>query len=113
MLSLSMNIKLNYLYRDGANYKQYHYEVYTNLQGLSLEEIERRLREQLIDGEWFYNHNWDLKDLHYHAWDNEIDHTWHEFDCIVLTYEPAAKGDINELLLRVAMVDKYFCGVRV
>ncbi len=99
------NIKLHYLYRDGANYKQYHYEVYTNVQGLSLEEIERRLRAQLIDGEWFYNHNWDLKDLHHHPWDNSIDHTWHEFDCIECTDEPpslklwrprATKGDVSE-----------------
>lgn len=105
-----MNIKLHYLYRDGANYKQYHYEVYTNMQGLSLEEIERRLREQLIGDEWFYNHNWDLKDLHHHPWDNSIDHTWHEFDCVAYSDEDATKGDVSELIRRVQGVDRYFAG---
>lgn len=110
MTNSNPNIKLHYLYRDGANYKQYHYEVYCNAQGLSLDEIERRLRAQLIDSEWFYNHNWDLKDLHVHSWDNSIDHTWHEFDCIECTDEAATKGDVVELLLRVEVVDRYFAG---
>jgi len=102
-----MNIKLSYLYRDGGNYKQYHEEVYTNLNALSIEEIETRIRKQLIDGDWFYNHNWDLKDLHLYKWDNEIDHTFHEFDCIEITSEQPTKGDISELLRLIESKDKY------
>ena len=93
-----MNIKLNYLYRDGGNYKQYHEEVYTNLNALSIEEIETRIRKQLIDGDWFYNHNWDLKDLHL---------TFHEFDCIEITSEQPTKGDISQLLRLIESKDKY------
>lgn len=102
-----MNIKPNYLYRDGANYKQFHYEVYSNIKAISIDEIEQRLRSQLIEGEWFYNNNWDLKDLHRYEWDNEIDHTWHEFDSIELTIEPATKNDILELLQIIEGIDKY------
>jgi hypothetical protein len=102
-----MNIRLNYLYRDGANYKQYHSEVFTNAGLLSIEEVENRLRAQLIDGDWFYNHNWDLKDLHVYVWDNEIDHTWHEFDCVELTTELATKGDILELIQKIEAIDRY------
>ena len=64
----------------------------------------------MIDGEWFYNHNWVLKDLHHYAWDNSIDHTWHEFDCIEFTEEAATKGDVRELLQLVEAVDRYFAG---
>ena len=102
-----MNIKLNYLYRDGANYKQHHEEIYTNIHVLSIEEIETRIREQLIDGEWFYNHNWNLEDLHRHQWDNEIDHTFHEFDSVEATDEQNTKEDILTLLQLIESKDKY------
>lgn len=102
-----MNIQLNYLYRDCTNYKQYNYEVYTNSSNLSVSEIEERIAKQLIDGEWFYCHNWDLKDLHHFTWDNKVDHTWHEYEEVEETTNPATKGDIADLLKQVESVVKY------
>ncbi len=98
-----MNIKFSYLYRDGGNYKQYGEEVFTNNSGLSCEEIEAMIRECLYDGEFFYVHEWGLRDLHYYPWDNDLDHTWHEFDCVEVTSAAATMPmDISALLDRVS-----------
>jgi hypothetical protein len=45
-----MNIKLTYLYRDGANYKKFNEVVFLNKNGLAITEIEDRIRPYLIDG---------------------------------------------------------------
>lgn len=102
-----MNIQLNYLYRDGANYKQHSYEVFTNNNSLNLKEVQKRLVQQLIDGEYFYSHKWGLPDLHVSAWDNDIDHTWHEYDGIEETTDQPTKGDIIELLKLIESLDKH------
>jgi hypothetical protein len=96
-----MNLKLIYLYRDGANYKNWHEEVFSNVGNVSLETINARLREKLIDGTWFYVDKWNLKDLHFDRWDNEIDHLWHEFDNLEETDELATRGDISQFILRI------------
>lgn len=93
-----MNIKLSYLYRDGANYKQYNEEVYANENDLTLHYIMETLRSSLIEGEWFYAKDWDLKDMHHFAYDPEIDHDYHEFGCIEETDEHVTKYDIQKLL---------------
>jgi hypothetical protein len=93
-----MNIKFDYLYRDGANYKNYNSEVFSNKEGLSIKEVEDAIESCLIEGVWFYANKWGLKDLHYFAWDEEIDHSWHEYDCIEVTEETATKGDISDFV---------------
>ena len=93
-----MNIKFNYLYRDGANYKQHHAEIFSNTKGWSLIEIDVAIRSALIGEEWFYADKWKLKDLHLYAWDQEIDHSWHEYDCIEETKEDATSGDISDFI---------------
>lgn len=96
-----MNILFSYLYRDAANYKSYHTEVFTNNTGLSLNHIEDAIRKKLIDGSWFYVHQWGLKDLHTHPWDNELDHTWHEFESIEETTDSPTTCDVVCLLDRI------------
>jgi len=96
-----MNVKFSYLYRDGANYKQWHEEVFANTHGFALEEIEAFIRNCLIGGEWFYVNEFGLKDLHAHVWDNEVDHKWHEFDSVTATYQPATQNDITDFLLKI------------
>jgi hypothetical protein len=79
------NIKLSYLYRDGANYKNHNSIILNNPTNIALAEIETAIRSKLIDGAWFYVDKWNLPDLHFGTWDNETDHTWHEFDGIEFT----------------------------
>lgn len=53
MRDLKNNIKFNYLYRDGGNYKIWNNEVFPNPQSLTLTEIDNGIRNELIDGEFF------------------------------------------------------------
>jgi hypothetical protein len=93
-----MNIAFSYLYRDAGNYKQYHTEVFTNNSPIDLDTIRQRIKDAAIDGGWFYVDKWKLKDLHFDTWDNELDHTWHEFDDVEETNESATQNDIENFL---------------
>jgi hypothetical protein len=84
-----MNIKFSYLYRDGANYKQFNEVVFSNPSDLTVKEIEETIKEKLIDSQWFVAKDWGLPNLHFkeYAWDSEIDHDWYEFESIKETLE--------------------------
>ncbi len=58
-----------------------------NPSGIALAEVENIIHHKLIDGTWFYADKWNLPDLHFGTWDNELDHTWHEFESIEFTDE--------------------------
>ncbi|MFA6248661.1 MAG: hypothetical protein WC615_17095 [Mucilaginibacter sp.] len=88
------NIKFHYLYRDGANYKNHSFVIFNNPTSIALAEIENIIHQKLIDGTWFYADKWNLPDLHFGTWDNEIDHTWHEFESIKFTDET---GEVDVL----------------
>jgi hypothetical protein len=81
------NIALSYMYRDGGNYKNHNSVIFGNPDKCVLGQIEPVIRSRLIDGGWFYIQNWGLKDLHFDKWDDEIDHTFHEFEGIEYTDE--------------------------
>jgi len=93
-----MNVRFNYLYRDGANYKQYGHTVFSNNSGLTSEEIENTIKACLIEANWFYADKWHLKDLQLYKWDEEIDHNWHEYENVELTGEEATGGDISDFV---------------
>ena len=93
-----VHIKFNYLYRDGANYKNWGWEVFSNNEGITIAEVNNAIRDALIDEQWFYVDKWKLPDLHFEKWDNETDHLWHEFDCVEETDEAITMGDISEFL---------------
>lgn len=73
------NILLNYLYRDGSNYKRTGQVVFANPDGLKAEEIKSVLVPMLSDGEWFIAEDVDLEALNpaLQDWESE-DHCWHE-----------------------------------
>jgi len=83
------NIQFNYLYRDSGNYKKYGFVIFTNPDNLALAEIERLIRTKLIWGEWFYANEWLLPELFLEFVDFRIDPTWHEFESVENTDEPA------------------------
>ncbi len=82
------NIKLHYLYRDGSNYKNFSSIVFANPNNLPVEFIELLVKSKLIDSTWFYASQWHLPDLHFNIWDDDIDHTFHEFEMMEYTEEP-------------------------
>ncbi len=101
-----MNIKFSYLYRDGANYKNYNQIIFSNPNSINLLEIEKLIREKLIDGKWFYCKEWNVPDIHFKefSYDSEIDVDWHEFEAIEETNEKASEQNcIDDFLMLVSM----------
>ncbi len=93
------NIKLNYLYRDGANYKQFGYVVFRNFTGIQPACATTAFLPKLISSEYFVPQNWALPKLQLYAFDPEIDHEWHEFENWELTEEaPTDSRDVTEFL---------------
>jgi hypothetical protein len=83
------NIKFNYLYRDAANYKSFNSIIFSNSQNIELPILENLIHSKLISHHWFYASQWQLPDLHFGTWNNELDHTFHEFDGVEYTDEAA------------------------
>lgn len=83
------NIKFNYLYRDGANYKKYGFVIFENPHSISIDYLHNLIKSKLISETWFYVDQWKLPDLHFGTWDNQIDHTFHEFESVEYTSEAA------------------------
>lgn len=83
------NIKFSYLYRDGANYKNFGTVIFENPGHLSVVELQAFIRSRLIDDTWFYADKWLVPDLHFALWDNETDQGFHEFEGISVTDEKA------------------------
>lgn len=82
------NIRFSYLYRDAANYKNFGVVVFLNLNNTDITELKLLLQSKLIDGMWFYAGQWQLPDLHFNTWNDQTDHTFHEFECIEYTNKP-------------------------
>lgn len=101
-----MNIKFCYLYRDGANYKDYSQIIFSNPNSINLLEIEKLIRKKLIDGKWFYSKEWNVPDIHFKefGYDLEFDVDWHEFETVEETNEKALEQKcIEEFLMLVNM----------
>jgi hypothetical protein len=88
-LSTELNIKLNYRYRDAGNYKQFGSVIFPNSNRLSIEEATRLIREKLISEEFFIPQDLNPPTLHFHPYDPELDHEYHEFESWEETYEKA------------------------
>lgn len=98
MSNLEPNLKLNYLYRDAGNYKQFGYVVFINPDQLTVEEVSSKVRSSLIDGEYFEHTKWGIPSLFFDS-HNEDDHNWHEFEDLVATNEsPTDKRTIEEFI---------------
>jgi hypothetical protein len=41
-----------------------------------------------------------VPDLHTHLWDNDLDHTFHEFEGLAYTDEPVSEGKERRLLIK-------------
>jgi len=83
------NIKFNYLYRDSANYKNFNSIIFENDQSASIEDLESLFKSKLIDGEWFYADQWKVAEIFLGTFDFKIDPTWHEFESVEYSNEPA------------------------
>ena len=86
-----MNIRLNYLYRDAGNFKNWSEVIFTNKNNIELKLLEQKVRKILIDGEFFIAEIAGLKNLNFPEYIRELDHGWHEFSSFEDT-----EGNIND-----------------
>ncbi|MEX0778778.1 MAG: hypothetical protein WD491_11485 [Balneolales bacterium] len=98
------NIKFSYLYRDGGNYKQFGYIIFSRNSKEFVEELERQLRSQLIEGMNFVASDWGVPELHAYPYDEDLDHGWHEFEGLEETEEEVNDDRTIEAFL--GMVNK-------
>ena len=104
-----MNIRFCYLYRDSANYKQFNEVVFSNRDLIPLREINNRITNSLIDSTWFNADDWGLPNQFFdeYIWNNEIDHTWHEFEFVKESnLEPTQTISILDFLLKIETLKK-------
>lgn len=102
-----MNVSFEYLYRDGANYKNWGKIVLTTTSGHELAEIEHRIREQLLDGTNFVAEEVDISTLYFSTRDITVDHWWHEYAGVSWTDKAPSKSEsIEELIARLAISRK-------
>ena len=83
-----MNVKFNYLYRDAGNYKEYGSVVFAAPNKIDLADYDRKIRDALIDREFFVAETVSIPYLIKLPWDEEIDHSWHEYEGLEFTNEP-------------------------
>ena len=83
------NIKLNYLYRDGANYKSWGDVVFSNPDRLTLSEIESKLIIAFLPDKLFVAHQISIPEKFLFASGKltKFDHCYHEFDSVEICTE--------------------------
>jgi hypothetical protein len=77
------NIKFNYLYRDGSNYKSWGNVIFANPDQLTVAEIEKRLTNAFLSDNLFIASQVSIPERFLFA-DGKFtkyDHCYHEFDC--------------------------------
>ena len=82
-----MNVKFDYLYRDAGNYKSWGHSIFRNPEGLSINDIEYRLRQSFFQHDLFIASQVDVQEVFLYGTDNatEDDICFHEFDSVELT----------------------------
>ena len=79
------NIKFNYLYRDGGNWKKYAAVVFSNPTELSLAEIDGKIRMSMKPDALFIAHQLRLREAFLFSGEGYVsveDHCFHEYDSI-------------------------------
>jgi hypothetical protein len=73
-------IRFNYLHRDSGNWKKFGSKLFSNPENLSLSEIEQKIRQNLIDQEFFYPEKVGIKKFKFHRYLD--DYSWYEFESV-------------------------------
>lgn len=74
-----MNILVQYLYRDAGNNKIWGHVVFSNRMNFDISELDKNIKNALLDGEFFIAEDVRLPSLHFDRYDAELDHGWHEY----------------------------------
>ncbi len=105
-------ILFNYLHRDSGNWKKFGCKRFSNPDQLTLAEVEKMIRENLIDKEYFYPNQVGIKKFKFHR--NLDDYSWYEFESVeILESKDFGKKTLelfsNFILLleRMMFIDAY------
>ena len=79
-----MNIEFSYLYRDSENYKLFNSIVFKDSSEVDIIEVKKSLENEC----YFNPKEIDLPILSFKEWDEDTDHTNHEFFDLVETENP-------------------------
>jgi hypothetical protein len=82
-----MNVKLNYLYRDGSNYKKWAEVVFLGSDNLAIEAIAKELGDAFLEDGIFIAHQVRIPEVFLAAEDQltSDDHCFHEFESVEST----------------------------
>ena len=73
-------IRFNYLHRDSGNWKKFGCKKFSNPEQHTLIEIEQKIRQNLIDKEYFYPEQVGIKKFKFHRYSD--DYSWYEFESV-------------------------------
>ncbi len=94
------NIRITYLYRDAANYKQRNSRVFLNPSNLKPEEVETRLLSYFLPEGTFIADQLGLAELFFETNDQD-DHCLHELEAVEYSDQVDVDGeqlDISDLI---------------
>jgi len=94
------NIRFHYLYRDSGNYKTFGFQDFSNPNKLLLEEVQTRIAEKLISGEFFYPEESGIRKFEFHRYCN--DYSWYEFEKLKIVKGKSAKKTIEEFIVGIS-----------
>ncbi len=73
-----MNIRMEYLYRDAGNYKNWSEVVFANPTNIPIKRVQKMVGDALFERQYFDARSAGLPDLHFLECSLELDHDWHE-----------------------------------
>jgi hypothetical protein len=105
------NIKFIYLYRDGANFKNWGEIVFANPENFELKEITKKLTTSFLPDKLFIASQVSIpeKFLFLNGKFTKSDHCYHEFDCVETCEEKSNDSlgrSISDLLREVEITAK-------
>jgi len=105
------NVKFNYLYRDGGNFKSWGEVIFSNLENLPVNEIEAKLINAFLPDNQFIASQIDIpeKFLLLDGKFTKYDHCYHEFDCVEICQENSTDvldRSISDFLENIEMASK-------
>jgi hypothetical protein len=106
------NIKFNYLYRDGSNYKSWGEVIFSNPEQITLDEIETRLIDAYLPDKLFIASQIYIpeKFSFLNGKFTKYDHCYHEFDSVEICQEEptdASERSITNFLRDVKLASNH------
>jgi len=101
------NIKFEYLFRDEGNYKIFQNVILPNLEKIDVVDFEQQIKNNLIDGEYFYPLSWKLP---LQTFGEDTESSWAEFLCAYYTQEDnTVEFSAVKLIEMISSKTEIFC----